>query len=219
VTAKADRRIQDLGLQTSAEELNVRYQLSPSWSVGTGVRKDEREDFSPVVPLTQQVGERTDAIVTLGFDSRTDWRAYGFVQETVSKTESREDNGRAGVGGSYRFGKQLRLDAEVSGGDLGAGAKLGTSYLLSDRTNLYLNYALENERADNGLEGQRGNLISGVKRRLSDSSSVYLEERYQDTDMMSGLTHATGVSLTAHDRWNFGANTGNRYAHRQHHRR
>ncbi len=53
---------------------------------------------------------------------------------------------------------------------------------------------------------RRGNLISGVKRRLSDSSSVYVEERYQDTDLMSGLTHATGVTLTAHDRWNFGAN-------------
>jgi flagellar motor protein MotB len=207
VSAKADRRIQDLGLQTSSQELDVRYQLTPHWSVGTGVRKDEREDFSPVVPLTQQVGERTDAIVNLGFDSRTDWRAYAFVQDTVSRTESREDNGRFGVGSSYRFGKQLRLDAEVSDGDLGAGGKIGTSYLLSDRTNLYLNYALENERADNGLEGRRGNLISGVKRRLSDSSSVYLEERYQDTDMMSGLTHAAGVSLTARDRWNFGANS------------
>src|SRR6185369_10947596 len=108
-------------------------------SVGTGVRKDEREDFSPVVPLTQQLGERTDAVVNLGFDSRTAWRAYGFVQDTVSKTESREDNGRIGVGGSYRFGKQLRLDAEVSNDDLGPGGKLGTSYLLSDRTSLYLN--------------------------------------------------------------------------------
>jgi flagellar motor protein MotB len=207
VSAKADRREQDLGLQTSAEELDVRYQLTNRWSVGTGVRKDEREDFSPIVPVTQQTGERTDAVVNLGFDSRADWRAYGFVQDTLSRTESREDNGRIGVGGSYRFGKQLRLDAEVSDGDLGTGGKLGTNYLLSERTNLYLNYALENERADNGLEGRRGNLISGVKRRLSDSSSVYLEERYQDTDMMSGLTHATGVSLTARDRWNFGANT------------
>jgi hypothetical protein len=207
VIAKADRKIQDLGLQTSSQELDVRYQLNAHWSVGTGVRKDEREDLSPVVPLTQQVGERTDAIVSVSFDSRTDWRAYGFVQDTVSRTESREDNGRFGIGGSYRFGEQLRLDAEVSDGDLGAGGKIGTNYLLSERTSLYLNYALENERADSGLEGRRGNLISGVKRRLSDSSSVYLEERYQESDMMSGLTHATGVTLTARDRWNFGANT------------
>jgi flagellar motor protein MotB len=207
VIAKADRKVQEMGLQTSAAELDVRYQLNPRWSVGTGVRKDEREDFSPVVPLTQQVGERTDAVVSLGYDSRTDWRAYGFVQDTVSRTDSREDNGRFGVGGSYRFGEKLRLDAEVSDGDLGAGGRVGTNYLLSDRTSLYINYALENESAGDGLHGRRGNLISGVKRRFSDSSSVYLEERYQETDMMSGLTHATGVTLTARDRWNFGANT------------
>ena len=42
---------------------------------------------------------------------------------------------------------------------------------------------------------------------MSDSSSVYLEERYQDTDMLSGLTHATGVDLAANERWNLGANT------------
>jgi hypothetical protein len=49
---------------------------------------------------------------------------------------------------------------------------------------------LENERTDNGLRGgRRGNLISGMKRRLSDSSSMFLEERYQETDTMSGITH------------------------------
>jgi lipopolysaccharide assembly outer membrane protein LptD (OstA) len=71
-----------------------------------------------------------------------------------------------------------------------------------------LNYALENERTDNGLRGgRRGNLISGMKRRLSDASSVFVEERYQQTDSMSGLTHATGMTLAPNDRWNFGANT------------
>jgi lipopolysaccharide assembly outer membrane protein LptD (OstA) len=94
----------------------------------------------------------------------------------------------------------------VSDGDSGAGGRLGTNYLLSDRTNLYLNYALENERTDSGLNVRKGNLITGVKRRLSDSSSMYVEERYQDTDLASGLTHATGVTLTAHDRWNMGVN-------------
>jgi hypothetical protein len=97
------------------------------------------------------------------------------------------------------------VDAEVSDGDLGPGGRLGTNYLYSANTNLYLNYALENESTDNGFYGRRGNLISGVKRRLSDSSSVYLEERYQDSNMLSGLTHATGVNLAITDRWNFGA--------------
>jgi hypothetical protein len=45
-----------------------------------------------------------------------------------------------------------------------------------------------------------------VKRRLSDSSSVYLEERYQYGGSLTGLTHATGLNLVARERWNLGAN-------------
>jgi flagellar motor protein MotB len=206
VNAKADKKVQDLGLETSAQELDVAFQMSSNWSVSTGVRKDVREDNSPVVPLTQEQGERTDAVVQVGFDSMDSWRAYAFLQDTLSKTENREDNGRIGVGSSYQFGERLRMNMEVSDGDFGAGGRLGTNYLLSDRTNLYLNYGLENERTDTGLRTRRGNLISGVKQRLSDSSSMYVEERYQDTDQMSGLTHATGVTLRANDRWNLGAN-------------
>jgi hypothetical protein len=206
LSAKADRKVQDLGLETTAQELDVGFQISDRWSLSTGVRKDLRKDNSAIVPVTQEQGERTDAVVQLGFDSLGSWRTYAFVQDTLSKTEDREDNGRIGAGGSYHFGDSLRMDMEVSDGDFGAGGRLGTNYQLSDRTNLYLNYALENERADSGIHTRRGNLISGVKQRLSDSSSVYLEERYQDTDLMSGLTHATGVTLAANDRWNMGAN-------------
>jgi hypothetical protein len=36
---------------------------------------------------------------------------------------------------------------------------------------------------------------------------VFVEERYQQTDDMSGLTHATGMTLAPNERWNFGANT------------
>jgi len=206
VTAKSDQRIQKQGLETSAQEIDLGFQVTNAWSVSTGVRNDLREDHSPVVPLTQEQGERTDGIAQVAYDFGSSWRVYGFVQDTLSKTGDREDNGRIGTGGSYRFTDRFRLDAEVSDGDLGPGARVGTNYLLTDRTNLYLNYALENERADNGLYGRRANLVSGVKRRLSDASSVYLEERYQDTDSLAGLTHATGINLVATDRWNLGAN-------------
>jgi predicted porin len=158
------------------------------------------------VPATQQLGDRTDAVVQVDYDSGAAWSAYAFVQDTLSKSGNREDNGRIGSGGSYRFGERFRLDAEVSDGDSGIGGRLGTNYLLSERTNLYLNYSLENERTDNGLAARRGNLVSGMKRRLSDSSSVYLEERYQDTESLQGLTHATGINLVANERWTLGAN-------------
>ena len=93
---------------------------------------------------------------------------------------------------------------------MGAGGKIGTNYLHNDRTTLYLNYALENERTDNGLlatRGSEGNTVAGVKTRLSDSTSVYLEERYRNSAYTSGLTHSTGISLAPTERMNLGAST------------
>jgi hypothetical protein len=206
VAAKGDQTIQDQGLETLAIEMDVGYRFTDEWSVSTGVRNDQRKDRSPVVPLTQELGERTDAVVQVAFDPGAAWRAYGFVQDTIEATGDREDNGRIGAGGSYSVTERFRMDAEVSNGDLGSGGKVGSNFLYSERTNLYLNYSLENERTDNGLQARRGNLVSGVKTRLSDSSSVYLEERYQDSGSLTGLTHATGISLAANERWNLGAN-------------
>ena len=202
--AKGDSKKEDLGLENRALELDARYKLTDKWSLSGGVRNDLREDHSPVVPLTQDEGERTDAVAQLTFDQGLSWKAYGFAQGTVASDDTREDNSRFGLGGSWRPTQRFRLDAEASDGDLGTGARLGTSFLYSDRTSLYLNYSLENERTDNGLRVRRGNLVSGAKRRLSDSSSVYAEERYQD-GAMTGLTHATGINLVTPERWNFGA--------------
>jgi hypothetical protein len=178
--------------------------------VATGVRRDERRDDSPVVPLTQEQGERTDAVVQVGYDSKRRWSAYGFMQDTLAVDGNREENARIGTGGSYRISERLKIDAEVSNGDLGAGGKLGTSYMHNDRTTLYMNYALENERTDNGLlatQGSEGHTVAGVKTRLSDSTSVYLEERYQNSAFTSGLTHSTGVSLAPTERMNLAAST------------
>jgi flagellar motor protein MotB len=206
--AKADKREQDQGLFSQAQELDLGYRFNEHWSTSTGVRKDEREYTGAFLPVNREQGERTDGVVQLAYDSGASWRAYAFAQDTLSKTGERLDNGRLGTGGSYRMSERFRIDAEVSDGDLGPGGRLGTNFLYSERTSLYLNYALENERTDNGLRGgRRGNLISGMKRRLSDASSVFVEERYQQTDSMSGLTHATGMTLAPNDRWNFGANT------------
>lgn len=206
LVAKGDRRVQDQGLETTTQELNVEYRLSEQWQLSSGVRSDERKDRSALVPLTQEQGERTDAVVQLDYDSKADWRGYGFAQGTLSSSGTREDNGRIGAGGAYRFNERLLVEAELSEGDLGAAGKLGTNYLYSERTTLYLNYSLENERTDNGLRERRGTIVSGARSRLSDSASVFLEERYQRSDRQTGLTHATGVNLALSERWNLGAN-------------
>ncbi|MEJ2522872.1 MAG: OmpA family protein [Gammaproteobacteria bacterium] len=207
VSAKADSSEQDGGLKASSEELNVGYQVTDQWTVSAGVRRDSREDDASAVALTQETGDRTDAVVQAAYDSRGAWTSYGFAQETLSSSGNREDNGRVGVGGSLRLGDRVVIDAEASGGDLGPGGRLGSSYMFSDRTTFYVNYALENERTDNGLRGRHGNLVAGTRSRLSDSASVYVEERYQRSDDVTGLTHATGLTLAPTDRWNLGVDT------------
>jgi flagellar motor protein MotB len=203
---KVDKRDEQEGLETEAGELNVDYRLGEHWTLGSGVRYDSREDHSPVVPATQVRGDRSDAAVRLTYDSRARWKAYGFVQETVRESGDREDNGRIGAGGSVRVTDRFNVTGEASGGDLGAGGKLGTEYLYSDRTTVYSTYSLENERTDNGLLARRGRMASGFRTRYSDSASLYLEERYTHGDVPTGLTHSAGVKLAVFDRVNLGAN-------------
>ena len=203
---KADRKEQKQDLKTSALDVSVGYQLNDNWQLSTGGRHDSRKDESPVVPTTQTEGERTDIAFRAEYDSRENWTAYGFTQFTANATETREQNDRIGVGGSYRATNRFTLDGEVSEGDTGTGARIGSEYLLSDRSNIYLNYALENERTDNGVRSRKGNLTSGFRTRYSDSASVYAEERYTHGDAPVGLTHSLGVDLAPTDRWNFGAN-------------
>ena len=208
--AKLDHRIQEQGIETEAQEFNVSYQASYHWDVSAGYRVDNRLDNSVAVPLTQEQGERTDGVLQIGYDSKDSWNAYAFFQDTLEVTGNRQTNARAGVGGSYRISERLQLEMEVSDGDLGTGGRLGTNYLMSDSTSMYLNYALENERTDNGLRsarGREGNLVAGVKTRLADSTSVFLEERYQHNNTMTGLTHATGISFAPTANWSLGLNT------------
>jgi len=210
LSAKIDNLEQEQGIETEVQEVNLGYQLSYHWDVKAGYRTDNRIDRSPIVGLTQEQGERNDAILQVGYDSKATWNAYGFMQDTMSVSGDRQENARMGIGGSHRISEQLRVDAEISDGDLGKGGRVGTSYLHSERTSLYLNYALENERTDNGLRsgrGSEGNLVAGVKSRIADSTSVFLEERYQHNDTMTGLTHGTGISFAPTEKWNLGINT------------
>jgi flagellar motor protein MotB len=210
VGTKVDNREQDLGIETSAQEYNFAYRFSDSWNVSAGYREDERTDNSTIIPLTQDEGKRADAVLQLGYDSMDSWSAYAFVQDTLSITGTRQENGRAGLGGSFQVTDSLKLDAEVSDGDLGQGGRVASNYLVSDRTSTYLSYTLDNERNDVGMQraqGSEGNLVAGIKSRLSDSTSVFLEERYQHNAANVGLTHATGVNFAPTQSWSLGITT------------
>ena len=216
VGAKLDTLEQEQGLETDA--LGDERRVPGQRSLGCSVRVIASTIVSTtlsLVSLTQEQGERADAVLQVGYDSyRQPGPPTGSCRTRCPSSGDRQENARAGVGGSFRATDKLRIDAEVSDGDLGPGGRIGTNYLHSDRTSVYLNYALENERTDNGLRsgrGSEGNLVAGVKSRIADSTSVFLEERYQHGTTMTGLTHATGISFAPTE------NVEPRYQHRHRH--
>jgi len=206
VRGKGDRNDEDNGLDTTTAEVDVAYDLTRHFSVSTGVRYDHRKDDSPVVPTTQDEGDRTDGVVQLGYDSRSAWNAYAFGQATLVKSDHRESNERYGVGGAYRISERLVVEGEASLGDSGPALKLGTSYQETEETHRYISYALENERGIDGTHQRRGSLISGMRSRLSDSGSVYVEDRFQYSGAQNGLSRAMGLTLAPSDRWSLAAN-------------
>ena len=201
---KLDTRDQDQSLKTEALDVSTSYQATERWRLSGGGRVDSRTDNSATVATTQKQGDRLDLAAEAHYDSKANWTSYGFVQGTASKNGNREDNNRVGAGGSIRPTERLNLDGELSFGNQGTGAKAGTDYLVSERTNVYSAYTYENARSDNGLNSRRGNWNTGMRSRYTDTTSVYGEERYTHGDVPTGLTHAFGVDYTPDEHWNFG---------------
>ncbi|MCK4708567.1 MAG: flagellar motor protein MotB, partial [Gammaproteobacteria bacterium] len=202
---KVDVRDQDQSLKTEALDVSTSYQATDRWRFSGGGRFDTRTDDSATVVDTQKQGDRLDLAAEARYDAKTNWTAYGFAQATASKDGNREDNHRLGGGGDIRTSDRLTLNGEISFGSQGAGITAGTDYLVTDRTNVYSAYTLDNERTDNGVRSQRGNWNTGMRSRYTDTISVYGEERYTHGDVPTGLTHAFGVDYVPSEVWNFGA--------------
>ncbi|MGO9946092.1 MAG: OmpA family protein [Steroidobacteraceae bacterium] len=209
-------------------EFGVEHKLDANWRVAVGARVDDRENIVPnLSPTLSQNGDRTDMAVTLGYHpsapakpadgassgppspalraaAPTGWDIYGFVQDTLQHTETRPENDRVGVGGSYPVSDALHVGAEASDGSLGGGGKLSTDYHIDDRSNVYLNYTLAADQPDALNIGRSGTLTSGTRYRYDDATSVFGEERMQTGAGSDSLTHAYGVDFSPSKQWTYG---------------
>ncbi len=134
-----------------------------------------------------------------------DWNLYGFVQRTLAHDVGRSENDRVGAGGAWQASNALRLGAEVSGGSGGAGGELSANYRASERSDVYLAYALETENPDVNYAGRQGTLTGGSRYRVSDGAALFGETRWQDGSGPRSLVHAFGVDLAPAEHWTVGA--------------
>ncbi len=213
VDAKAD--VRDSDAQNAKNlEFAVRQKLNAEWEAALGVRRDERQNAVPnASSVLSQNGGRTDAMVRADYrpekeggkpGEKEDWEAYGFVQGTLARDGTREDNNRAGAGGSWRINDRVKLLAELSEGSLGAGGKVGVDYRLSDRSNAYMNYVVESESPDWAYRGRHGSFVSGSSMRVSDSMRIFGETRAASGAGPQSLSNAFGLDWSPNDRWTWG---------------
>jgi outer membrane protein OmpA-like peptidoglycan-associated protein len=132
------------------------------------------------------------------------WQAYTYVQGTLDRTEDRDANNRAGVGGARQMSDNFRLGAEASGGNGGLGGRLSGDYRIDDRTSLYLAHTMETQREDSNYRGRFDNTVFGGRTKLSDQVSIYDEARSGRGAGPESLTNAFGVDLAPNERWSYG---------------
>lgn len=133
-----------------------------------------------------------------------DWSVYGFVQQTLSRSGSRPNNNRGGLGGGWQATDKISLGAEGSGGTGGFGGKVSGEYSLDDRSNLYLTYAQETEVPDQNYAGRQGVLTFGGRMRLTEQIGMFAETRAASGAGPQSLTNGFGVDFTPADRWTTG---------------
>ena len=214
VQIKADDRQADTQ-DYSNGEVAVRRKLDEEWALALGMRHDNRVTrIANASPTLSQNGARTDVVVRAEYrpdraggqpGEKEDWSAYAFLQGTAARSGNRDENDRAGLGGSWRVNDRVKLNAEASDGSMGVGGLLGADYRLSDRSNAYLNYRMESESPDVAYRGRYGSWISGSDYRMSDETRLFGETRVTHGAGPQSATQAFGIDHAPNDRWNLGS--------------
>ena len=144
-----DKQDQQEGLATRPRNLN--YRMGENWTLSSGVRYDSRADEPQ--PRKRRPhgcgGPAADASPARA------GRPMLSCRKRFRRSGSRDDNSRIGAGGSFRLTDRFNFVGKFPRVIVGPGGKLGTEYLYSDRTTVYLNYSFENERSDNGRRARQ----------------------------------------------------------------
>ena len=214
VSVKADVR-DAVSQDRNNVEAGIKHILTDAWALSAGGRRDEMTTpFANASPTLSQNGERTDAVARADYQplkaggkpgEKEDWGVYGIGQGTLSHTETREINNRAGVGGNVRISDRVKANAEVSDGNLGVGGQAGAEYRISDRSNFYTSYVLESDNPDTNYQGKQGTWVTGSQYQVDSQTRVFGEARTSSGAGPESLTQAFGVDLSPNDIWSYGA--------------
>ncbi|MEP9399015.1 TonB-dependent receptor [Mesorhizobium sp. KR2-14] len=184
------------------------YQLDEYWKVAFGI--GYTDILSPRAIGSGKSGydgSRLDAGVRLEYRPDADRMAYVFGQGTLDRSGDIRRNDRAGVGGEIRLTETIGATGEISYGNSGLGALAGLTYDPTADAHYYIGYRLDPDRAFDvdrsyDLVGtDRGAIVGGVRRKLGETASAYVENSYDMFGRRQSLTQTYGVVYTPNAVW------------------
>lgn len=205
----AERFEEDGGTDRTETEIRLAYDIDDRLTVTGAV--GQIDQTSPGEP--DETGERIDAAVRLDFRQSEDLAYHLFGQVTLDETGGLGRNDRLGAGIDARLSEKLRVEAEVSDGSQGPGARARLSYAPTADNEIYLGYTLDPTRTSAGYDlvgSDDGTIVLGGRYRYSDSLTTFAENTWDLFGTRRSLTEGYGVSYTPNARWTFsgGLETG-----------
>lgn len=146
-------------------------------------------------------GSRTDLAGRLEY-SPHEGLTYRLFGQNAVETDGLDEFNRAGVGVKLEARNGWTLDAEVSGGTGGLGARALTSWSDADNNSTYFGYELDAGRAiDAGVasDDNGGKYVLGARRQVNDAVSLVNENTYDIFGSARNLTSVYGVEYIRND--------------------
>jgi len=183
--------------------IEANYALTDQATLSFGLENLEREGVSG-----SGDGSRTDAVVRLGFEPSETLSWYVFVQKTLERSGTLEDNDRVGLGGRLAWAENWELEGEISDGDNGTGGRLLIRNDKGEAGNTYFGYELDPTREISGLSRaetgrSQGRFIVGGERKVSGTVTMFGENAYDRFGRYKSLTSSYGITYEPTERLSF----------------
>ncbi|MDR0251628.1 MAG: TonB-dependent receptor, partial [Brucellaceae bacterium] len=191
---------------------SISYELDEYWKLSFGVAYTEL--MSPTAIKSGKRGydgSRLDGGVRVDYRASNDYLFYGFGQGTMSRSGDIDRNDRLGVGTEIKLTDKVGVTGEISYGTHGVGGLAGLTYDPNADDHYYIGYRLDPDRAFDlnrtyDLSGRdKGAIVGGVKRRIDDVASAYMENSYDMFGLRRSLTQTYGVVYTPDPVWTINA--------------
>ncbi len=190
VFAKATRLAKDdLSTDTSVSG-QIEYQYSERVAV-SGELNNRLEENIPA----DTDGKSTLVAGKVSVDANDKLNLYGIQQITISHSGTQTPNNATSLGAKYSATDKYSFSGEISSGDRGNSALLGTEVHFSDTYSVYSNYTYSFNRQ----QTKQNSFILGQRKSLSNQLKVYTEHQFTDDDNKSGYAHSLGFNRQLND--------------------